>query len=112
MGVEPGNSAGFVPAMRVYEVMRRAAKVDLIQRATVKALRDIGASVRVTSQVGQGFPDLVCGYRGKTFLLELKTGNEGLTVDEKEFHASWGGHYAIVRSPEEAQTAIIRESMR
>ena len=44
--------------------MRRAAKVDANQPATVKALRDAGMTVAVTSSLGKGFPDLVVGFRG------------------------------------------------
>lgn len=90
--------------------MRRNGRVDLDQRAVVKALRDIGCSVQVLSGVGQGVPDLLCGYHGRTLLLEIKTGNAKLTRDESDWHARWGGHVAIVRSPEEAQIVVIRET--
>jgi hypothetical protein len=88
--------------------MRRAGRVDLSQSAIVKALRDIGASVQVLSAVGGGCPDLLAGWHGRCYLLECKTGKEGLRTDaQKKWHAKWSGHVAIVRTPEEAQLAII-----
>lgn len=85
----------------------RAANVDTSQREIVRALRDIGASVQITSMVGKGFPDLVVGWRGRSFLLECKTGADKLNAMQRDWHATWAGHVAIVRTPEEAQLAII-----
>lgn len=82
-------------------------RADTIQDETVNLLRQIGASVTVTSQVAAGFPDLVVGFRGRTMLLELKTGNEKLSVAEEKWHAKWSGHVAIVRTPEQAQIAVV-----
>jgi hypothetical protein len=88
--------------------MRRAGRVDLTQPAIVKALRDIGASVQVLSAVGGGCPDLAAGHRGRTYFLECKTGEGGkLNEAQKKWHAKWAGHVAIVRTPEEAQLAVI-----
>ena len=88
--------------------MRRAGRVDLTQSDAVKRLRQIGASVAVTSQLGGGFPDLVVGFRGRTLLVEMKTGNEPLTQAEKDWHAKWSGHVVIARTAEEAQVAVIK----
>lgn len=85
----------------------RAANVDTSQEPIVKALRKIGASVQVTSSVGKGFPDLVVGWRGKTFLLECKTDKDKLNQLQQDWHAAWAGHVVVVRTPEEAQLAII-----
>ena len=87
--------------------MRRAAHVDTVQPAIVKGLRQIGASVQVLSMVGGGCPDLAAGFRGKTFLLETKTGKGKLNKKQQDWHAKWAGHVAIVRTPEEAQLAVI-----
>lgn len=85
----------------------RAANTDTSQKPIVDALRQIGASVQVTSGVGKGFPDLVVGWRGKTFLLECKTGADKLNQMQQDWHAAWAGHVAVVRTPEEAQLAVI-----
>lgn len=93
--------------------MRRAARTDANQAAIIEALRAIGASVRDTSAVGKGFPDLVAGFRGRTWLLECKDGNKPpsarkLTPDQIEFKATWRGHWAVVNSPEEALAIVGR----
>lgn len=80
----------------------------------VKALEKEGFSVVNTSCVGGGFPDLVVGYLGRTFLLEIKDGSaplkqRALTDKEQKFHGSWGGHAAVVSSVKEAIEAIRRE---
>ena len=86
---------------------RQRAKVDGNQKEIVEFLRANGVSVAITSQLGKGFPDLVCGYRYMTFLLEIKDGSlvpskQKLTPDEKAFLDSWRGHYAIVTNAGEA----------
>lgn len=92
--------------------MRRAAKVDENQPEIVKALRQIGASVAVTSQLGAGFPDLVVGLRGETFLLEIKTPAGRMTHDEIEFMSEWRGHYMVVRNVEQAIDAVTNPQAR
>ena len=93
--------------------MRRAARTDANQAEIVKALRAIGASVHDTSAVGQGFPDLVAGFRGRNWLIECKDGRKPpsarkLTPDQIEFKAAWRGHWAVVNSPEEALEIVGR----
>ena len=89
----------------------RAARVDANAPAIVTALRAAGATVRVIVQ-GTGLPDLLVGYEGKTFLLEVKDGKKPpsarkLTPDEQKFFDEWkGGPCLIVTSVEEALRAI------
>lgn len=76
--------------------MRRAAKIDANQTRIVDALRAGGATVFITSAVGDGFPDLVVGYCGETFLIEVKDGAKApsrrrLTADQERFHGAWTG---------------------
>ena len=87
--------------------MRRAARIDSNQPEIVQALRDVGASVALTHQLGGGFPDLVVGYRANNFLIEIKDGSKPpskrqLTEDEKDFHAAWRGKIEIANSVDEA----------
>lgn len=89
--------------------VRRKGRVDVNQAEVVAALRAIGAAVAITSSLGGGFPDLVVGYRGVNWLLEVKDGNkppsgQRLTPDEIEFHGVWGQHAPIyiVNSPQQA----------
>jgi len=81
---------------------RRAHKIDTNQPAIVLALRKAGLSVAITSALGDGFPDIVAGKDGVNYLLEIKNGKAGLTDDEVKFSRGWLGHYAIVRSVQEA----------
>ncbi len=69
-------------------------------------LRSFGCSVHVCSGVGEGFPDIVVGRGGTTFLLECKTGEGKLTKAQAVWHAEWAGQKAIVRTPEEALNAV------
>ena len=90
---------------------RRAAKVDRNQAEIVAALRKVGCTVAQTHTAGEGFPDLAVGYRGKTFLLEVKDGSlspsrQSLTTPQVKWHEEWRGHVAIVRSIDEAFAAV------
>lgn len=86
----------------------RAARVDANQPDIVKALRSIGARVKPTHQVGDGFPDLVIGYRDRTVLMEVKMPGEGLNPEQAKFFAEWtGGDLHIARSPEEAVQIVV-----
>jgi hypothetical protein len=95
--------------------MRRAAKRDDNEGEIVAALRKAGATVRIITQ-GDGLPDLLVGYRGRTILLEVKDGNKPpsarrLTEDEEAFFRDWkGGDLAVVTSVAEALAAVDHEA--
>ena len=81
----------------------RAKRTDANQTEIVKALRKMGWSVYITSMVGNGFPDLVCGKRGINYLFEVKDGNKSksaqkLTGQENLFHLTWNGRVNIITS--------------
>jgi len=89
----------------------RAARTDRNQTEIVNALRKLGCSVAVTSAMGKGFPDLVVGWRGRNFLLEIKDGEaipskRKLTPDEQKFHDFWLGDIKVVESVEDAYKAV------
>ena len=86
--------------------MRWAAKTDANQAEIVQALRDVYCSVLPMHRLGQGAPDIAVGRAGKVYFLEIKTEKGKLTSAEREFQLRWRGHYAIVRTPEEALKAI------
>ena len=88
--------------------MRRAAKVDRNQAEVVAALRAAGATVEPMHAVGRGFPDLAVGFRGATFLIEVKDpsgspSHRALTERQRDWHAAWRGQVAVV---EDAQAAL------
>lgn len=75
------------------------------------ALQDIGAAVMDTSSLGDGFPDIIVGFRGEVYLIEIKNdktayGKKGLNKKQVEFHAKWAGYVHIVRSIDEAYRLV------
>lgn len=91
--------------------MRRAARTDANQRDIVIALRKIGATVEPIQRLGHGIPDLLCGYRGRNILLEVKDPDQPpckrvLTKDEEDWHDMWRGQVAIVYNANEAIHAV------
>lgn len=80
---------------------RHAKRRDENEPDIVKALRDIGATVERLDLV-----DLLGGWRGKNFLLEVKMLKGALTDDQEEMVRTWRGQYEIVRSVDEAMRAI------
>ena len=84
--------------------MRRAARIDANQEAVVIALRAAGAYVWII-----GLPvDLLVGYKGHTFLVEIKDGpKKRLTALQEAFFAKWaGGTLCRVDSPNAALRMI------
>ena len=83
--------------------MRLAAKVDRNQSEIVAALRKAGATVQILSAVGKGCPDLLAGFRGANWLLEVKDfakppSERRLTEDQVEWHGGWKGQVAKVET--------------
>ena len=84
--------------------MRYAKRVDANQEQIVSALRAAGAYVWII-----GLPvDLLVGYRGYTFLVEIKSTVKGrLTPLQTDFFENWGGSTLCrVDSPEAALRMI------
>ena len=91
--------------------MKYRSKVDANQTEVVAALRAAGASVQHLHNVAGGCPDIAVGFRGATYLLEIKDGSlppsgQKLTPAQEVWHRDWCGHAAIVNSPEAALAAI------
>lgn len=85
----------------------RAKRVDANQKAIVKSLRGIpDVTVADTSSLGNGFGDIVIGYKGKNWIIEIKDGNkppsaQKLTPDEVRFHNDWKGQINVCNSFDE-----------
>ncbi len=69
--------------------MIHAAKVDIVQASIVDALRRCGAQVESLAGVGRGVPDLLVGYAGELYLLEVKSPGGKLTTMQKVWHRCW-----------------------
>lgn len=90
---------------------RRAARVDHNQIDIVRTLRGVGASVQSLASQGQGCPDILVGWRGQNWLMEIKNADmkpsaRRLTVDESFWHQSWQGQIAVVLTPLDALQVI------
>lgn len=84
--------------------MRYAARVDKNQSEIVSALRAAGAYVWVI-----GLPvDLLVGYNGQTYLVEIKDGpKKALTRLQQDFFGNWiGGSLHRIDSPDDALRMI------
>lgn len=91
--------------------MRRVARVDENQKTIVEGLRAVGASVQTLHQVGKGVPDLLVGWRGENYLLEIKNprrpkSKRKLNDEQVEWISSWNGQWARVETIHEALAAI------
>lgn len=79
---------------------------DANQTEIVEQCRKIGLSVAITSGVGDGFTDLVIGWRERNYLIELKDPNKPLskrklTPAQQEFHQTWKGQKAVAETIED-----------
>jgi hypothetical protein len=84
--------------------MRYAARVDANQEQIVSALRSAGAYVWII-----GLPiDLLVGFKGHTFLVEIKDGpKKRLTKLQTDFFENWcGGTLCRVDCPDAALRMI------
>jgi hypothetical protein len=85
-------------------MIRRAARVDVNQAAVISALRAAGAYVYII-----GLPvDLLVGYKGHSFLVEVKNGpRKRLTALQEDFFNNWSGStLARIDGPEAALRMI------
>ena len=90
-----------------FEEMRKRGRTDSNQSQVVDDLRKLGISVAITSNLGDGFPDLLLGYGFKNLLVELKDGDNKppsackLTDDEIDWHEAWRGEAIVANNVDE-----------
>lgn len=92
--------------------MRLKAKVDDNQKEITAALRKLGCSVQILSQIGKGCPDILIGYKGRNYLVEIKDGKKvpsarKLTPDEKDWHEAWQGQICIIESLQDISNMVL-----
>ena len=85
----------------------RVAKVDANQSEIVAALREVGATVQSLAAIGKGCPDLLVGWRGNNYVIEIKDGRQPpshrrLTPDQVDWHDTWNGRVHVVAGVTEA----------
>lgn len=90
--------------------MKTHGKVDANQREIVDALRAAGVEVYSLASLGGGCPDLLAGYRGTNYLLEVKSATGTLTDDQRRWHAGWPGPVHVVRNIHQAIAAVGAET--
>ena len=83
-------------------------KADANQKEIMKALEQVGCTIEDASSMGKGFPDLIVGRAGVTYLLEVKSEKGKLNPTQTEWHDEWRGQKAIVRSPIEAIQVVCQ----
>ncbi len=84
-------------------------KVDGNQRDIVLFLQAVGATVVDLHAVGKACPDLLVGWQGVNYLLEVKNpdGRNRLEEDQKGFFASWKGRApCVVRCIQDVQYVL------
>jgi hypothetical protein len=86
---------------------------DANQDEIVKGLRAAGATVIITTHIGHGFPDLLCGWNGRNVLLEIKNpatayGRRGAKLNQLTWAEQWEGEKpVVVFSLEQAAAAVF-----
>lgn len=88
-------------------MMMGTVRTDNNQAKIVQALRKADCTVQHLHKLGKGTSDLLVGYAGQNYLLEIKDGKKPLskrklTPDEELWHRQWRGQVAIVSSAGEA----------
>jgi Na+-translocating ferredoxin:NAD+ oxidoreductase RnfG subunit len=84
----------------------KVAKRDGNEKIIIAVLRQAGATVQQMSI--KGAPDLLVGFKGRNYLMEVKQGNNPLTMDECTWHDGWRGQVAIIYSVDDALRLIGR----
>ena len=81
-------------------------RVDSNQSEIVADLEKVGASVWSLHEVGRGCPDIVVGFRGDNYLIEIKALDGRLNPRQRDWHVCWRGQVSIARTSEEALRII------
>lgn len=86
--------------------MRLRGRVDKLQSEIVLGLRMAGVKVAITSNIGNGFPDLLVKFRGTLYLMEIKSKGGKLTQDEKDFFSEWQDVTTVIYSLDDALKVV------
>jgi hypothetical protein len=99
----------------------RACRTDANQAEIIAVFEAMGCTVAVTSNAGNGFPDMVVGFPTKSFarfnmLVECKDGAKPpsarkLTAEQQIFHTAWRGQVDVVETTDQA-IALVNKYRR
>lgn len=84
----------------------RAKKTDGNHKDIVTKLKKAGVSVMDCSSVGRGCPDLVIGYNGQNYLVEIKTIKGKLNELQINFFTTWQGQAIVIRDVKDIFTFL------
>ena len=92
-------------------IVRFARRKDENQSPIVGALRQIGVYVHDASASGGGLTDLICVYRGRVVLIEIKDGSKPpsrrkLTPAQVDFHEGCRTHGYVIPIVETVDQAL------
>lgn len=92
----------------------RAKRVDQNHAGIVGCLRACGVRVQSLAGVGDGVPDLLCLFRGRLFLVEVKNhaqppNKRKLRDTQKDWHADWADAPLYIASTLEDAVAIAAQ---
>lgn len=76
-------------------------QLDANHREIRAGLEAVGATVDVKAPL-----DLLVGFRGRNYLIEVKTAKGKVRPSQAQFFARWKGQAIVVRSLDEALLAI------
>jgi len=88
-------------------------KTDSNHKEIMNQLRKIpNISVFSTHTIGKGFSDIVVGYKGLNYLIEIKDGKKSksqkkLTEAEIKFHFDWYGQISIAENIDDILKIIL-----
>ena len=85
-------------------INRRATKRDANEPEIIKALREVGATVQTISETN--VTDLLVGYQGVNYLIEVKMPKGKLSSGQKDWHLSWDGQVSVARSVDDALSVL------
>jgi hypothetical protein len=84
----------------------RANRIDNNQTEIIQALEQVGATVQRLNAVKNGCPDILVGYKGVNYIIEIKSPGGLCTTQEAIWITTWKGRAFVVKSIEEAYKVI------
>jgi len=85
---------------------RYRKKIDVNQPEIVDHFRKFGASVTHLHAVHGGVPDLLIGYQGKNYLIEVKSEKGNLNELQVAYFDNWNGQACVIRNKNEVEELL------